>query len=235
MNSFRTYTGEPPVGGLIVSVQPVRGGRFDSVDFVRTFVGVAQDVGAGAVRLEGSRDIESVHDMTPLPIVGLIKHAASAGEAFITTTVADVRRVAAAGARIVAVDATARRRPEPLEDLLHAIHDEGLDAMADVADEDEGRRAWAQGFDYVATTLSGYTGPPVGGDVGPDLTLVRNLAKEGIVVVAEGRVRSPSEAAAAIAAGARAVTVGTALTRPELVAAGFVSAIRKASPGPGRG
>jgi len=60
---------------------------------------------------------------------------------------------------------------------------------------------------------------------GPDLELVRQLAGAGVRTVAEGRIRTPQEARAALEAGAYAVTVGSALTRLEVVTRSFVDAL----------
>jgi N-acylglucosamine-6-phosphate 2-epimerase len=45
-------------------------------------------------------------------------------------------------------------------------------------------------------------------------------------VIAEGRIATPQEARAALDAGAWTVVVGGAITRPQLIAAGFVAALR---------
>jgi len=46
--------------------------------------------------------------------------------------------------------------------------------------------------------------------------------------VAEGRIRNAAEAASALQLGAKAVTVGSALTRLELMVAGYVGALKAA-------
>jgi putative N-acetylmannosamine-6-phosphate epimerase len=82
------------------------------------------------------------------------------------------------------------------------------------------------GFAIVGSTLSGYTSaadPAVPG--APDLDLVRRLADLGLCVMAEGRYDTPERAAAAIAAGAWAVTVGSALTRLEVATGWFADAV----------
>lgn len=110
--------------------------------------------------------------------------------------------------------------------MVAAIHRHGRVAMVDLLSLEEGRAAYAVGADFIATTLSGYT-CRVEPTQGPDLALVEALAAESIPVVSEGRIATPYEAAAALAARAFAVTVGTTLTRPELVAAAFVQSLRK--------
>ncbi len=79
--------------------------------------------------------------------------------------------------------------------------------------------------DLVATTLSGYT-PHSPKMQGPDFDLVSELAGGvSIPVVAEGRIRTPEEAARAIRAGAWAVVVGRAITMPEAITEEFVRAL----------
>jgi N-acylglucosamine-6-phosphate 2-epimerase len=96
--------------------------------------------------------------------------------------------------------------------------------MADVATETEGIAAHRAGADFVASTLSGYA-PGSPNLPGPDLELVARLARAGARVVAEGRIATPADAAAARAHGAYAVTVGTAFSRPEWIVRAFAEAV----------
>lgn len=217
--------------GLIVSCQPVRGGRFDTVSFVAAAVAMAGDVGAVAVRLEGLRDVRACVEASPLPIVGLVKREVDGSPVFITPTYADVDDLVAAGAALVAFDATQRPRPVSVGDLIERIRTAGLGTVADVSSLSEGLAAATLGASYVATTLSGYEAataadagrsPPT---EGPDLELVAALAERGVRVIAEGRIATPDHARAALERGAHAVVVGTAVTRPELVAQRFMQAI----------
>jgi N-acylglucosamine-6-phosphate 2-epimerase len=58
---------------------------------------------------------------------------------------------------------------------------------------------------------------------------VRVLAEAaGAPVIAEGRIWEPAEAAHALALGAFAVVVGSAITRPQLITARFARAVRAA-------
>ncbi|MYV99953.1 nitronate monooxygenase, partial [Streptomyces sp. SID3343] len=101
----------------------------------------------------------------------------------------------------------------------------GALVLADVATEDEALAAEAAGADAVATTLAGYT-PDRARTEGPDLALVEALAgRVSVPVIAEGRYHRPADAAAAIAAGAHAVVVGTAITVPAWITARFREAL----------
>ena len=97
--------------------------------------------------------------------------------------------------------------------------------MADVSTLEEGLQAADAGADLVATTMSGYT-PHSPSLEGPDLTLIEELAgRLSIPIVAEGRIRTPEEAGAAMRAGAWAVVVGRAITMPEAITERFVKAL----------
>src|SRR5262249_25504041 len=134
--------------------------------------------------------------------------------------------LAEAGADIIAFDATLRPRPVSVAEMTAAIHGAGKLAMADVATSDDADAAIVAGVDIIATTLSGYTGGP--GPEAPDLDLVAACAALGKPVFAEGRYRTVAEVHAGIAAGASAIVVGSAITRPEHVTEWFVAAVRSA-------
>jgi len=163
-------------------------------------------------------------------VIGLVKRDLRDSPVRITPFLRDARALAAAGARIVAFDATRRRRPVDVPAMIAAIHGAGALAMADIATEAEARAALAAGADMLGTTLSGYVGPGAVPEQ-PDLELVRACAALGTVpVYAEGRFNAPGLAASAMLAGADAVVVGSAITRPEHVAGWFARAIAAAAP-----
>ena len=103
--------------------------------------------------------------------------------------------------------------------------------MADVSNLEEGVRATQVGFDIVATTLSGYSSEEESQAEEPDLSLIRKLTKipgNSIPIIAEGRISTPEQAAEALRAGAFAVVVGTAITRPQVLTEKFCAALKKA-------
>lgn len=215
-------------GGLIASCQPVRGGVFDAPQLVALFARAAITGGCAGLRVEGLPDLEAVRAVTDLPVVGLVKHQPRHGRLFITPLPKDVHELAHAGADIIAFDATNRERPVSIQEMIRIIHARGCLAMADVATSDEGVAALQAGADFVASTLSGYTpDSPPGPE--PDFALLSTLHGACARVVAEGRFTTPAQAAEAIRRGAFAVTVGTAISRPELISESFASAIREAA------
>ncbi|MFO1037571.1 MAG: putative N-acetylmannosamine-6-phosphate 2-epimerase [Geminicoccaceae bacterium] len=211
-------------GGLIVSCQPVRGGPLDTAEIVAATARAVAGSGAVGLRIESVRDIAAVTAVTSLPVIGLIKREQTGDRLFITPDEADVTAIARAGAAIIAFDATDRVRPVPVPAMVAAIHEAGCLAMADCARLEEGLAAYEAGADLIGSTLAGYTGPGPAPEE-PDLDLVGDLAAEGLRVIAEGNIRTPAQALAARDAGAFAVVVGSAITRPEHVTGWFAAAL----------
>jgi N-acylglucosamine-6-phosphate 2-epimerase len=210
--------------GLIVSCQPVSGGPLDRPDMVAAFALAAEAGGARGLRIEGLANLRAVRAVTALPIIGLVKRIDPATPIIITATTDDVRALSDGGADVIAFDATRRdSRRETVRRLTEATHAAGCLAMADCATEADAEAAVAAGVDVVGTTLSGYTGGPVPDD--PDIALVARCARLGVPVFAEGRYRTPDQARAAREAGAQAVVIGSAITRPEHVTEWFAHAL----------
>lgn len=214
-------------GGLVVSCQAYPGEPMRDTD---TMTRVAQAVfvgGAAGIRAQGLEDIRAIRAAVKLPLVGLWKDGEDPEGVVITPTLRHALAVARAGADVVAMDATARPRPDGrgLPDTVRAVHEEtGALVMADVSTYDEGVAAEDAGVDLVGTTLSGYTAYSVR-RAGPDLDLVSRLTSRlDVPVVAEGRVHRPDQVTAALGAGAHAVVVGTAITHPTTLTRWFVEA-----------
>lgn len=214
--------------GLIVSCQPVIGGAMDSPAIVAAMARAALDGGAAGLRIEGLANLRAIRAAgVTCPVIGLIKHSVPGSDVYISPLAEDAAALAAAGADIVAFDATLRPRPVPVAALVAAAHAAGAVAMADCATADDAAAAIADGADVAGSTLSGYTGGPVGDE--PDLDLVTAMARMGRPVFAEGRYRTPEQAQAALRAGAWAVVVGSAITRIEHIAGWFTAALREAA------
>jgi putative N-acetylmannosamine-6-phosphate epimerase len=182
--------------------------------------------GAAGLRIEGAANLRAMRSATDAPVIGLIKRDLVGSDVRITPLLSDIDDLAQAGAGIIAVDATQRPRPVPVADLLARIRARGCLAMADCATEEDARMAHELGFDILGSTLSGYTGGPV--PDGPDLRLVAALRGIGGFVMAEGRYNRPEDVAGARQHGADAVTVGTAITRTEIVTSWFAHAAEDA-------
>jgi putative N-acetylmannosamine-6-phosphate epimerase len=184
--------------------------------------------GAIAIRANGPEDVAAIRDAVALPIIGIWKVDVPGVGVRITPSIEQARAVAAAGASIIALDATDRERMDGLaavEWITMVRHETGLPVMADVSSYEEGLMAESAGADLVATTLAGYVDGAPSSD-GPDLDLVARLAPDlQVPLIAEGRLSTPQEAARALALGAYAVVIGNAITRPEWITARFVAAL----------
>lgn len=218
-------------GSLIVSCQAYPG---EAMRDPRTMAQVAQAVragGASAVRAQGLEDIRAVKAAVDVPVIGIWKDGVDG--VFITPTLDHCRAVVEAGADVLALDGTLRPRPDgrTLAETVAAVRDE-FDGplMADCDNVESALAAAELGIEIIGTTLAGYTDarerPP-----GPDLDLLAELAgalPTASVLVAEGRVHTPAHAAAARAAGAFAVVVGTAITHPTTITTWFRDAVTAA-------
>ncbi len=211
---------------LIVSCQPVAGGPMDRAEFVVAFGLAALSGGAAGLRIEGFTRVAAMRAASRAPIIGLVKRDVAASPVRITPLAEDVADLARAGADVIALDATDRPRPVPVVALIAAVQARGLLAMADCATAREAEAALEAGADIVGTTLAGYTGGPEPQE--PDLDLIAEMRGLTPMVIAEGRIRRPDQAQAALRRGAFAVVVGSAITRPEHVTGWFSAALREA-------
>ncbi|EJT0551585.1 N-acetylmannosamine-6-phosphate 2-epimerase [Vibrio vulnificus] len=218
INKLRTMLS----GQTVVSIQPVVGSPLDKTEFIVAMAVAAEQAGAKALRIEGVENVRHVSQATNVPIIGIVKRDLQDSPVRITPFVCDVDALATAGATIIAFDATDRQRPESRETIANAIKNSGCFAMADCSCFADGKWAAQIGVDIIGSTLSGYVGEIEPTE--PDLELVKQFSSAGFFTMAEGRYNTPQLAAKAIENGAVAVTVGSAITRMEVVTHWFNSA-----------
>lgn len=214
-----------PHRSLAVSCQARADNPLHGPAFMAAMAQAAEQGGALALRANGPADIAAIRAVSRLPIIGILKRWDDRFPVYITPDFASAEAIAAAGADIIALDATDRPRDgEPLDRLIARIRDE-LDkpVFADCATLEDGVRAAALGASYIATTLSGYTPETEARKAfGPDIALIQALAKAvSVPIVAEGRFEQPEQLETAFAAGAHAVVVGTAITNPREITRRF--------------
>ncbi len=220
---------------LIVSCQASEGEPLCAPEHICAMALSAANGGATALRLEGANNVAHVRARTSLPLIALTKDISipedkRLSSVYITPTFEDAASLAAAGADIIALDATTRQRPNGVSfaTLVGRIHDElKKPVWADVSTLGEGLLAAKAGADIVSTTLSGYTTETKSEfDSGPDFRLLEHLADQiDLPVVLEGKVWEPEEVTVAFHLNAYAVVVGSAITRPKLITERFAAAI----------
>lgn len=202
----------------------------DKQDIIVAMAAAAVAAGAGGLRIEGADNVRAVTAaIRNVPVIGIVKRDLKDSPVRITPYLHDVYALIEAGAAVIAFDGTDRQRPVAVAELLIATHAAGRLAMADCSTLEDGLVCMELGCDLIGSTLSGYTEETADlPDDRPNLTLVRQLSSAGALVVAEGRIRTAAEAAAALSAGAHCVTVGSAITRIEHITEWFIEAMNQA-------
>lgn len=220
-------------GQLIVSYQalPSEPLYVEEKSIMYLMARAAKQAGSPCIRTSSIRDVLAIKEETDLPVIGIIKIVYDGYDSYITPTMKEVDELYAADADIIALDCTMRRRGDgsTINEFIAQIKEKYPDVvlMADISTYEEGVNAWKCGVDFVGTTLSGYTdySPKVDG---PDVELVKKLSETiDIPVIAEGKVHYPDEAVQMLEAGAYAVVVGGAITRPLEIATRFINRVKE--------
>lgn len=217
-------------GGLIVSCQALDYEPLYGSSIMERMALAAFQGGAAGIRANTFEDIVAIKSRIDLPVIGIVKRDYEDSSIYITATIKEVREVATAGAEIVALDCTLRKRPkgENLEELILTIRREfpHLLIMADISTVEEGINAERLGVDIISTTLSGYTEYTEPKE-GPDFNLIKDLvSRVKTPVIAEGKIDTPEQAKHCLDLGAYAIVVGGAITRPKQITERFIKAIK---------
>ena len=217
--------------GLIVSCQARVGWAMYGNTIMAAFAKAAQEGGATGIRATGADNIRAIKECVDLPIIGINKQFIDGYEVYITPTYASAQEVLQEGIEILAIDATSRKRPngETLEDIVAKVKNNYPEVllMGEISTLQEAKAIKDLGFDFISTTLSGYT--QASREVtSVNLDLIQSITKElTIPVIAEGKIETPLQAKQTLEAGAYAVVVGTSITRPEIITARYVQEVLK--------
>ena len=216
-------------GKVVVSVQAMPS---EPLYQEKCMVAMMQSVvkgGAGGLRVAGARDVKNAKKLFNIPVIGLTKPNVIPENwqeiVYITPTQKEVIELIEAGADIIALDGTMRKRPEnaKLEDLLKYIKINKRISMADISTLEEAQNAEALGANILSTTLSGYTQFSQDRGDEPDFELLEQIVKNtNLPVVLEGRIWEPEQVDKAFNLGAHCVVIGSAITRPQLITKRFV-------------
>ena len=217
-------------GGLVVSCQALKHEPLHSSYIMSRMAYAAYLGGAVGIRANTVEDIKEIKKVVDLPIIGIIKSEYENSPVYITPTLKEVQALVECGVEIIAIDATHRIRPDgkSLDEFFKEVRELYKDQlfMADCSTYEEGIHAAEIGFDFIGTTLHGYTDYTKGAQL-PNYELIQALVRDcGKPVIGEGGIWSPEELKKVIDCGAFTAVVGTAITRPMEITKKYVEAIQ---------
>lgn len=218
--------------GLIVSCQALDDEPLHSSFIMGRMALAAKMAGASGIRANTVSDIKEIKKNVDLPIIGIIKKDYDNSEIYISPTIDEIDDLVNEGVDIIATDATNMKRPknDGLEDFYMEIREKypNIKLMADCSTVEEAIFADKLGFDYIGTTLVGYTPQSKGDKIdADDFKILREIIEKcDHPVIAEGNIDSPEKAKRVLELGAFTVVVGGAITRPQNIAKKFVDSIQ---------
>ena len=218
-------------GKLIVSCQALPHEPLHSAFIMGRMALAAKEGGAYGIRANTKEDIAEIQTQVDLPVIGIVKRDYEDSKVYITPTMKEINELMEVKPDIIALDATHSLRPggRTLDEFYREIRKSypGQLLMADCSTVEEALHADQLGFDFIGTTLVGYT------DQSRDLKIESNdfeiirqiVAKVKHRVIAEGNINTPEKAKRVIELGAFSVVVGSIITRPQLITKSFAQAL----------
>ena len=216
--------------GLIVSCQAVKGEPLYGLGIMGYMARAAVAGGAIGIRANYVNDIADIKKEVDVPIIGIIKEVYSDSDVYITPTLKEVKALLDIGCEVIALDCTKRTRPngEKLQDLVKYIRDKApsVEIMADCSDFEDAEIAHKLGFDYIGSTMRGYTPYTKGIEI-PDYDFLMRLVKSfpDTKIIAEGGIWERDQLAKVCECGVYAVVIGSSITRPKDITQRFVGAL----------
>lgn len=216
---------------LVVSCQALEEEPLHSSYIMGKMALAALEGGAKGIRANSVEDIKEIKKNVDLPIIGIIKKDYPNSETYITPTIREIDLLVEGDVDIIAVDATSSTRPygQSLDEYYKEIRKQypNLRLMADCSNEDEMINADRLGFDFIGTTLVGYTSQSSNIKIEDnDFELLRNVLKKiKRPIIAEGNIDTPEKAKRVLELGCYAVVVGGAITRPQQITKKFTEKI----------
>lgn len=218
---------------LIVSCQALENEPLHS-SFIMSRMALAAKVGgAKGIRANSVEDIHEIKKTVDLPIIGIIKKEYGDCPVFITPTLKEVEALVQEGVDIIAMDATLRPRPEHqnLDSFFYEVKQRfpNQKFMADCSTVEEALHADELGFDFIGTTLVGYTKESENLKIEEnDFEIIRTILKKvKHPVIAEGNIDTPQKAKKVIEMGCYSVVVGSIITRPQVITKRFTEEMRR--------
>lgn len=220
-------------GKLIVSCQALPHEPLHSSFIMGRMALAAAQGGAKGIRANTPEDIAEIRKNVDLPIIGIIKRDYSDSKVYITPTMREIDELMTVKPEIIAVDATVQLRPgdKTLKEFYLEIKEKYPEQllMADCSTVEEALAADELGFDFIGTTLVGYTQQSQGMKIeADDFAIIREiLNKASHKVIAEGNINTPEKVKRVIELGCYSVVVGSIITRPQLITKSFAEVLDK--------
>ncbi|HCX3075021.1 TPA: N-acetylmannosamine-6-phosphate 2-epimerase [Staphylococcus aureus] len=213
--------------GLIVSCQALPDEPLHSSFIMSKMALAAYEGGAVGIRANTKEDILAIKETVDLPVIGIVKRDYDHSDVFITATSKEVDELIESQCEVIALDATLQQRPkETLDELVSYIrtHAPNVEIMADIATVEEAKNAARLGFDYIGTTLHGYTSYAQGQLLYQnDFQFLKDVLQSvDAKVIAEGNVITPDMYKRVMDLGVHCSVVGGAITRPKEITKRFV-------------
>lgn len=219
-------------GNLIVSCQALKNEPLHSSFIMGKMAKAAKEGGAKGIRANTVDDIAQIKEEVDLPIIGIIKRDYEDCDIYITPTIKEIDELMTVKPEIIAVDATVNKRPnnQSLEGFYNEIRSKykNIKLMADCSTIDEAIYADKLGFDFIGTTLVGYTKQSKNLKIEEnDFEIIKTILKNvEHKVIAEGNIDTPQKVKRVLELGCYSVVVGSIITRPQVITKRFVDAIK---------
>lgn len=218
-------------GKLIVSCQALPHEPLHSSFIMGRMALAAKEGGAYGIRANTKEDIQEIKSRVDLPVIGIVKRDYEGSKVYITPTMQEIEELMEVKPEIIAVDATIATRPGGLtvDDFFYQIKEKYPNQllMADCSTVEEALHADELGFDFIGTTMVGYTEQSKNDKIeANDFEILRKIvANAKHRVIAEGNINTPEKARRVIDLGAFSVVVGSIITRPQLITKAFAEAL----------
>ena len=215
-------------GNLIVSCQALPNEPLHSSFIMGRMALAAKEGGAVGIRANTKEDIAEIQSQVDLPIIGIVKRDYEDSKVYITPTMKEIDELMEVKPDIIALDATSDLRPEEktLDEFFKEIKDKYPEQllMADCSTVEEAIHADELGFDFIGTTMVGYTKQSEDLRIeNNDFEIIREIiSKVKHPVIAEGNINTPEKVKRVIELGCYSVVVGSIITRPQLITKAFV-------------
>lgn len=219
-------------GKLIVSCQALPHEPLHSSFIMGRMALAAKEGGAFGIRANTKEDIAEIKTQVDLPIIGIVKRDYTDSKVYITPTMKEIDELMEVKPEIIALDATSNLRPGnvTIDQFYAEIRKKYPDQllMADCSTVEEALHADELGFDFIGTTLVGYTEQSKNLKIEyNDFEIIRKIVeKSKHHVIAEGNINTPEKAKRVIELGAYSVVVGSIITRPQLITKSFADALK---------